>query len=89
MRRIQAGKATKAKEADVDLYLKYTGKLPVEYITKDYARTHGWKSIKGNLSDVLPGKVIGGDIYCYSFLMIITKLFMKSIDRRLLWNRIK
>ena len=63
MRRIQAGKATKAKEAGVDLYLKYTGKLPVEYITKDYARTHGWKSIKGNLSDVLPGKVIGGDIF--------------------------
>lgn len=63
MRCKSAGKATMAKEAGVDLYLKYTRKLPVEYITKDYARTQGWRSKKGNLSDVLPGKIIGGDIF--------------------------
>ena len=63
MRCMAAGKATSAKEAGVDLFLKNTGKLPVKYITKEYARTHGWKSKKGNLSDVLPGRVIGGDTY--------------------------
>ena len=63
MRCKSAGKATSAKEAGVDLFLKYTGKLPVEYVTKEYARTQGWKSKQGNLSDVLPGMVIGGDIY--------------------------
>lgn len=63
MRCKQAGKATKAKDAGVDLFLKYTGTLPTNYITKESARTFGWKSTKGNLSDVLPGKVIGGDLY--------------------------
>ena len=63
MRCKSAGTATKSKRTGVDLFLKYVGKLPVEYISKDYARSQGWRSKNGNLSDVLPGKVIGGDRY--------------------------
>ena len=63
MRCKTAGKATMAKDAGVDLFLKYTGKLPNEYITIDDAKKLGWKPKSGNLSDILPGKIIGGDIY--------------------------
>lgn len=45
------------------MFLKYTGTLPSNYITKGSARAFGWKSTKGNLADVLPGRVIGGDMY--------------------------
>lgn len=48
---------------DVVAYIKKHGKLPDNYITKKEARKLGWKSEKGNLADVLPGKSIGGDIY--------------------------
>lgn len=48
---------------DVVAYIKKHGKLPDNYITKKEARKLGWKSEKGNLADVLPGKSIGGDVY--------------------------
>ncbi|OTA17498.1 barnase [Xenorhabdus vietnamensis] len=38
-------------------------KLPDYYITKKQARRLGWRSSKGNLCDVAPGKAIGGDRY--------------------------
>lgn len=63
MRCMTAGNATKEKEAGVDKYLKLFGILPIEYISKEYARTKGWNSKNGNLSDVLPNMVIGGDRY--------------------------
>ena len=37
--------------------------LPSEYITKNEAIRKGWKKKQGNLAEVLPGKVIGGDVY--------------------------
>ena len=63
MRRKAAGTATKAKRSGVDLFLKYTGTLPGNYITKQYATKHGWIPEKGNLAEVLPGKTIGGTAY--------------------------
>ena len=48
---------------DVVAYIKKHGKLPDNYITKDKAYKLGWKSTKGNLADVAPGKSIGGDIF--------------------------
>ena len=63
MRCIPAGKATMAKEAGVDIYLKYIGALPANYISKEFATKHGWIPEKGNLADTLPGKVIGGSLY--------------------------
>ena len=39
------------------------GKLPPNYITKADAKALGWKPGKGNLVDVAPGKMIGGDVF--------------------------
>jgi hypothetical protein len=39
------------------------GKLPPNYITKYEAQKLGWDPKKGNLGEVAPGKVIGGDVY--------------------------
>ena len=46
---------------DVALYIHLYGHLPDNYITKNEAKNLGWVSSKGNLWDVAPGKVIGGD----------------------------
>lgn len=37
--------------------------LPSEYVTKNEAKRKGWEQKQGNLAEVLPGKVIGGDVY--------------------------
>ena len=58
-----AGLATELGLMGADAILIETGALPTYYITKDLARKAGWKSWKGNLDDVLPGKMIGGDVY--------------------------
>ena len=63
MRCITAGNATNKKDKGVDLFLKYTGVLPAEYITTDDAKNCGWKPKKGNFAAVLPDRVIGGDVY--------------------------
>ena len=44
-------------------YIKKHGKLPSNFITKEQAKTLGWASTKGNLSDIAPGKSIGGDVF--------------------------
>ena len=44
---------------DVALYIHTYGHLPDNYITKDQARDLGWEG--GGLSDIAPGKCIGGD----------------------------
>lgn len=48
---------------DVALYIHSFGKLPVNYITKNQAEGLGWDASKGNLSDVLPGRSIGGSAF--------------------------
>lgn len=63
MRTKKAGTATKAGIGGVDQFLKFTGKLPPNYISKDEAQAKGWNKLKGNLADVLPGRIIGGGIY--------------------------
>ena len=42
-------------------YVKSNHRLPDYYITKGQARKQGWVPSQGNLCDVLPGRVIGGD----------------------------
>ena len=46
-----------------DVYLKDFGILPDYYVDKETALKAGWQTIKKKLSSVLPGKMIGGDIY--------------------------
>ncbi len=63
MRTKEVGKATERGVEGADMYLMYTGKLPDYYVSKEYALEMGWRSKKRNLGIVLPGKMIGGDIY--------------------------
>lgn len=44
-------------------YVATHGELPDGYITKKEARALGWEERKGNLSEVAPGKAIGGDLF--------------------------
>ncbi|MMZ57834.1 Ribonuclease precursor [compost metagenome] len=48
---------------EVKHYVQKNGKLPKNFITKKEAKKLGWDNKKGNLSEVAPGKSIGGDIY--------------------------
>ncbi len=60
---IAAGTATNAGREGVDLYVAFHGSLPDYYINEADAQAQGWKKWLGNLADVLPGKVIGGDVF--------------------------
>lgn len=60
---VSAGYATQDGISGADYWLTKYNKLPDHYITKDRAYDLGWIPSDGNLSDVAPGKVIGGDIY--------------------------
>ncbi len=63
MRTISAGYATYNGLNGADIHLLYLKKLPDYYVTKENAESAGWKKRKGNLADVLPHKMIGGNIY--------------------------
>ena len=47
-------------KTEVAAYLHQFGHLPSNYVTKNEANKYGWGSNNVNLSDVLPGKSIGG-----------------------------
>ena len=63
LKSLGVGKATELGITGADFYLKYYGYLPDYYITKQEAKSLGWKSYKGNLDKVAPGKMVGGNIY--------------------------
>lgn len=63
MRTKTAGTATKLGMNGADAYLSLYGILPNYYVSKEFAENHGWVNWKGNLDEVLPGKMIGGNIY--------------------------
>lgn len=61
-----SGQAPSSIEAKTDpstvaRYLRSHQQLPDYYIRKGEARHQGWIASKGNLCDVMPGRVIGGD----------------------------
>ncbi len=58
-----AGSATNIGENGADWHLRHFGKLPKYYISKDDAKKLGWVSIKGNLGNVAPNKMLFGGIY--------------------------
>lgn len=60
---IVAGTATNDGIDGVDRYVLLFGCLPSNYVTKQEAKEAGWKPILGNLDEVLPGMMIGGNIY--------------------------
>lgn len=60
---IEVGYATQNGTDGADYWLYYKRKLPNYYITKSQAKELGWRTKKGNLADVAPQKMIGGDSY--------------------------
>ena len=48
---------------EVAVYLTCFDRLPDYFITKKQAQALGWDNRAGNLSDVAPGKSIGGDYF--------------------------
>ena len=50
-------------QALVNYLAAHDGELPDNFITKSEARALGWDSAKNYVSDVAPGKSIGGDRY--------------------------
>lgn len=63
LKAIGAGFATRNRKDGADYWLKRYQTIPDYYLSKEEAKTLGWKAILGNLSDVAPDKMIGGDIY--------------------------
>jgi hypothetical protein len=57
------GYATRNGLEGADYWLKYFGKLPEYYLTKQEAKINGWRPAIGNLDEAAPGKMIGGDVY--------------------------
>lgn len=56
-----SGTSTTLGEYGADVYLLKHRELPDYYISKKQAREAGWKDWKGNLKEVLPNMMIGGD----------------------------
>lgn len=52
---------TYTSKMEVAAYIKKYGHLPSNFITQQQARDLGWVSKAGNLTEVAPGKSIGGD----------------------------
>ncbi len=63
MRTKEAGTATDEGLFGPDMYLIILEQLPDNYIDKEQAQLYGWENYKGNLNEVLPGMVIGGNIF--------------------------
>ena len=60
---ILAGTVTNDEEDGVDVFFLNHGHLPTYYISSKEATMKGWDKLKGNLAEVLPGRVIGGDVF--------------------------
>ena len=63
MTAITAGTATDAGADGVDLFVALHGALPNYYLTQAEAKEAGWNKLLGNLAEVLPGRMIGGDVF--------------------------
>ena len=63
MRTKKIGTATDMGYSGADAQIFYMNKLPSYYVSKQEARQAGWQDWKGNLDDVLPNKMISGDVY--------------------------
>ena len=63
MKAIYDGYATRNGQDGADYWLIKYGALPEYYLTKDDAKELGWKAHLGNLAEIAPGMMIGGDLY--------------------------
>lgn len=60
---IAAGNGTKDGAGGADIWLKVNGQLPPNYISYKDAIKAGWKKNLGNLSQVVPGKMLARGRY--------------------------
>lgn len=63
MKAIKDGNATRNGKEGADYWLIQYGVLPEYYLSKADAKELGWKAYLGNLSEIAPGMMIGGDVY--------------------------
>ena len=63
MRTKPVGTATDWGLDGADAYISYHGHLPDYYVNKETAQQAGWQTTKKKLSSVLPGKMLGGDVF--------------------------
>ena len=63
MRTKKAGTSTDLGNNGADVYLVTFQRLPNYYVLKETAEDAGWVNWRGNLDQVLPGKMIGGNVY--------------------------
>ena len=63
MRTKQVGTATDWGMEGADAYLAHLGHLPDYYVDKATAKRAGWLTEKKKLSQLFPGKMLGGDVY--------------------------
>lgn len=63
LKAIYDGYATRNGQDGADFWLMQYGTLPEYYITKQEAKQQGWRAIEGNLAEIAPGMMIGGDVY--------------------------
>ena len=63
MRTKAVGTATDMGVNGADEYVFRSNKLPSYYVNKKQAVRAGWKEWKGNLNEILPGRMIGGDVF--------------------------
>ena len=66
MRTTQVGTATDWGMEGADAYLYHLGRLPDYYVDKQTAQQSDWQTTKKKLSSVLPGKMLGGDVFANS-----------------------
>lgn len=63
MTAIFAGTATIDGKGGADYFVKHYSCLPNNYLSKATAKGFGWKNYKGNLRDIAPDAIIGGDVF--------------------------
>lgn len=63
LRTVLAGNASIMGKYGADWCIKYYGRLPGYYIDKATAKKMGWSGLKGNLSKIAPGCMIGGEVF--------------------------
>ena len=66
MRTKQVGTVTDWGMEGADAYLYHLGRLPDYYVDKQTAQQAGWQTTKKKLGSVLPGKMLGGDVFANS-----------------------
>ena len=70
MRTKQVGATTDRSLEGADVWLFYFGCLPDYYVNKQAAYDAGWQTKSKKLSSVLPGKMIGGDVFANNSLKL-------------------